>query len=561
MSVEYDWANTSSYEDWRSSNYHGYNGNRVGVDGRASQFDSGRKKRVEFVTGTTSVIKPLSKHDTAVKHQREEMVTSRMVLSKNPLQRGQSSPIRDVNHETRREKRRDKSERKRSVSPQLRSRHVMDSIKPDHSQSHYELPHNDEIVKVKKGKFVKRKIDMSREENRKDSFIRNEPIWTLHFISYMLLIASGFYYTGQEDIVRCYACLIDVFDWKANDDVTERHLDASPNCPHLRKYYLKSIINEICPKKFLQFSDFANRYKSFTTWPIPREISGRRLAEMGFFYTGRDLQTQCYSCGCIKDDWTKGDDPTSVHISLCEQCPHILPKMYKVEYKTYTDRLNSFKNMPIDVPVSKEEFAHGGFVLRRSPCTVQCPECDLLLDTWNKGDNPMEIHYKLRNDCPFIRKEGESKIELRPISFPETIYCEHEDVTNKPKSAPTPKPRTKKQDKIDETPFHEISSEVRYPPNFKRSKSNSSSSSSHKSLPSQPSSDSEDIPHLQRSLSHQQSSFSDDDTVCIICLDKSKEYAIIPCGHWCVCRDCVEKITRCPVCRTRKENALRIYNP
>merc|ERR1712202_91149 len=46
---------------------------------------------------------------------------------------------------------------------------------------------------------------------------------------------------------------------------------------------------------------------------------------------------------------------------------------------------------------------------------------------------------------------------------------------------------------------------------------------------------------------------SDDDNLCAICLEKEQTMVIVPCGHKCLCEDCVDTIKaaghpRCPIC-------------
>jgi hypothetical protein len=45
---------------------------------------------------------------------------------------------------------------------------------------------------------------------------------------------------------------------------------------------------------------------------------------------------------------------------------------------------------------------------------------------------------------------------------------------------------------------------------------------------------------------------------CIICLDKPKEYAFVPCGHLAVCGGCMPSLDKCPVCRGPREGMLRV---
>ena len=49
------------------------------------------------------------------------------------------------------------------------------------------------------------------------------------------------------------------------------------------------------------------------------------------------------------------------------------------------------------------------------------------------------------------------------------------------------------------------------------------------------------------------------ETTCSICLTNKKDHANTTCGHLCVCSSCVEKIDRCPICRTQGQ-WCKIYN-
>lgn len=43
----------------------------------------------------------------------------------------------------------------------------------------------------------------------------------------------------------------------------------------------------------------------------------------------------------------------------------------------------------------------------------------------------------------------------------------------------------------------------------------------------------------------------DEDPVCIICMDAPKTLVLVPCGHYCVCIECVEPLKKkCPLCRS-----------
>ena len=45
---------------------------------------------------------------------------------------------------------------------------------------------------------------------------------------------------------------------------------------------------------------------------------------------------------------------------------------------------------------------------------------------------------------------------------------------------------------------------------------------------------------------------------CVVCFERARAVAFLPCGHFCVCSKCGQRLSECPICRksTRKQ---RIY--
>ena len=47
---------------------------------------------------------------------------------------------------------------------------------------------------------------------------------------------------------------------------------------------------------------------------------------------------------------------------------------------------------------------------------------------------------------------------------------------------------------------------------------------------------------------------------CVVCLDGVPSYAVVPCGHRCLCKGCRGAAAReCPVCRTPSQRTMRIF--
>jgi TPR repeat protein len=46
---------------------------------------------------------------------------------------------------------------------------------------------------------------------------------------------------------------------------------------------------------------------------------------------------------------------------------------------------------------------------------------------------------------------------------------------------------------------------------------------------------------------------------CVVCIDAPRSTVLLPCGHVCMCGDCVGDCQSCPICRTAIESALKVY--
>lgn len=52
----------------------------------------------------------------------------------------------------------------------------------------------------------------------------------------------------------------------------------------------------------------------------------------------------------------------------------------------------------------------------------------------------------------------------------------------------------------------------------------------------------------------------EDSTDCIICMERDYDVVMVPCGHYCMCQECANKILsstgKCPICRQRVNMAV-----
>jgi hypothetical protein len=53
-----------------------------------------------------------------------------------------------------------------------------------------------------------------------------------------------------------------------------------------------------------------------------------------------------------------------------------------------------------------------------------------------------------------------------------------------------------------------------------------------------------------------------DENLCVCCMDKQADHAVLPCGHKCVCADDTRAVVRmgtCPVCRATVRSCAKIW--
>ncbi len=46
---------------------------------------------------------------------------------------------------------------------------------------------------------------------------------------------------------------------------------------------------------------------------------------------------------------------------------------------------------------------------------------------------------------------------------------------------------------------------------------------------------------------------------CVVCMAKTKAICFVPCQHVCCCDDCAKLQDKCPMCRGRITQAIRVF--
>lgn len=95
-------------------------------------------------------------------------------------------------------------------------------------------------------------------------------------------------------------------------------------------------------------------------------------------------------------------------------------------------RLETFRNWPKSIPVSKEELAKDGFYYMNTGDRVKCVFCSLVLKNWDAGDSARAEHTKFNAMCPFLRNKNVGNIPILADHPPPTmIGVKHQEYGSK----------------------------------------------------------------------------------------------------------------------------------
>jgi hypothetical protein len=159
--------------------------------------------------------------------------------------------------------------------------------------------------------------------------------WNVDFLDKNKLAMLGFYYVGQQDVVKCVFCNVAIGEWQPDDDILTEHIKYSPNCKLITGGHTNNIpLDEVLLKKTLppprtpdvcgfgfddevyypEMSSEIRRLESFAKWPKAMKQRPSEMSAAGFFYSGIGDKVICFSCGCELESWEEDDNPWTEHL-------------------------------------------------------------------------------------------------------------------------------------------------------------------------------------------------------------------------------------------------------
>ena len=118
-------------------------------------------------------------------------------------------------------------------------------------------------------------------------------------------------------------------------------------------------------------------------------------------------------------------------------------------YRAEIYRLESFKHWPCQSIVQKEDLARNGFYYLGEGDRVQCVFCNVVLSSWEKGDNVITEHRRHSKNCLFVLGKKTTNIPYSPstdsLSDLQPAFPEFQDYTRRLESYGNFWPKAMKQ--------------------------------------------------------------------------------------------------------------------
>uniref|UniRef100_A0A3P9HHV1 RING-type E3 ubiquitin transferase n=1 Tax=Oryzias latipes TaxID=8090 RepID=A0A3P9HHV1_ORYLA len=146
---------------------------------------------------------------------------------------------------------------------------------------------------------------MKREKARLQTFSS----WTF-FTDPQDLAEAGFFCMGWSDLVQCFCCGGQLSGRNLKDDAWDVHSKSFPQCSFILGHNVENYLD--------------GRLSSFDG--VQHPVGHKKLAEAGFYSTGKGDKVLCFSCGGGLKDWIQQHDPFQQHAKQYPGCKFLLDK-------------------------------------------------------------------------------------------------------------------------------------------------------------------------------------------------------------------------------------------
>ncbi|QOD40068.1 iap-5 [Matsumuraeses phaseoli granulovirus] len=148
------------------------------------------------------------------------------------------------------------------------------------------------------------------------------------------LALVGFYHTGYADVIICYYCKLDLYNFTLGDEDSLRdHKRYSPDCP----FFVSNTTNYV-NTRFLSprtvtsnyplltpikgdYTLLEHRINSYQNFPQCLKVLVSELCNAGFYYLNVGDVVCCYVCNIIARNWNINSNVWKIHKYLNDKCP------------------------------------------------------------------------------------------------------------------------------------------------------------------------------------------------------------------------------------------------
>jgi hypothetical protein len=186
------------------------------------------------------------------------------------------------------------------------------------------------------------------------------------------LAKSGFYYYNQGDACQCIYCLVIVYAWKDSDVANLEHKKWSPRCPFMLGLPVGNIPSEG------QGTD---------------ETRTPNLSSL----------TEPYKSNFSSPDIRPNAIPERYFPAATKEPDQIMKESKDDDGSQFKARLETFALWP-KLQQTKEEMARAGFYYTGFNDQVQCPSCNITVNSWTPDEKPLTLHVLMSPHCSFVTK-------------------------------------------------------------------------------------------------------------------------------------------------------------
>lgn len=335
---------------------------------------------------------------------------------------------------------------------------------------------------------------------------------------------SGFTACEVGDRVVCIYCRKVLQGFNSFDEPKLIHKIISPTCPYVKSYSETNDVTILVPSaaelttvnslSTSIYAEYTKRLDSFKNWNNPNMPSPDLFAEAGFFYTNLRSIVTCFWCNGSLENWGIHDKPSIEHSKWFPHC----------QYSRFLIGEDAHKRL--------QELRSTGLGTNKLG-KLSIP-----------NEETLSRYVAARLDLPVV-KDLLKKFKLSVIKrcIEDQLRLHREDYTNP------------------EVDWHLACMVLQAQIDIIDGKKENIIVPS-KYLPSAPEII---IEKKLDKLDNRDTLASNRETPCILCFKNKPIYACIPCGHLCVCSECMKSIGktgRCPVksCRCNVEKVIRVYD-